>query len=841
MKQRFLTFIFLLLTIAGTAHAQRIAGRLVEAATGKALPRATCKLVTQTDSLLRYCIAGNDGSFALTLPEKTDAAIFSCMGYENQRIEKPQLNERMVIRMERAAHKLPDVIVKAPAIVRRKDTLDYNVASFVDKSDKYLEDVIRKMPGLEVTDGGTIKYRGKTISRFQIEGQSLLGGRYNQATQNMPVEAIAMVQVMENDQHVRALKDKVYSEQTTLNIKLKKNYKAKPFGELGIHGGGFAPFAWDNKLTLLNITARNQTLITAETNNTGKSLTGLSLDHFDLASMRSSHQVPMGMLDDISLRLLSLNARRYMDNRSYSIGANHLLALSRYSSLVVNLSYINEREENTDSTYNEFGGATAFRLSESNHLTKHYHTMLPTLKYELNSSKVYLEDELKASVSKTDTENRMLSNGLPATNALTRHPDYIQNHLQMIVNAGSKTFSLRSLMRYFSDREELLAPFTQQICHRQLLAENSISNSFSFLKNTLGLEYSNEYLREDYRLSNDQAVNTVSTHTLRPNYQLRLGRQSNLSLSLPINFAAIRIPWRNNNNADRVYLSPSLSWNCHPNSFLTLQLGGSYKETTEESPMLPNDYYTNYRSLYTPVDRMGWTKRWSTNLILSYQSILHLMTWYFLVNLSWDKKDHYYSYSYTPKATFRKPVWEDNSQRFIFLTTSLKKAFGREISLNTSLSYNSMELLIAQNGTKDSFRSNALSITADLIYATLAWLKLSYSATGNMGWYAHQPHTRLKSLYNDFSITVYPLSHIALTMSLDHRLSEIARGIYRHNAFVDASLEYTPTKRLYFSLHTTNLLNQREYVSTSVSALNYNYFRKPLRGREILLGINWKF
>lgn len=840
MPKRILIIFILLLRIATIVCAQKMMGRVVVAETGKPLPRTTCKLVSERDSLLYYYISGNDGSFILSLSPKVDAAVFSCMGYESQRLEKEQLTENMEVRMERVAHALPDVIVKAPAIIRRKDTLDYNVASFVDKNDKHLEDVIKKMPGLEVMENGTIRYQGKAISGFQIEGQNLLGGRYNQATQNMPVEAVATVQVMENDQHVRVLKDKEYSDKTTLNIKLKRDYKAKPFGEMDLNAGGFKPFVWDSRLTLLNIAAKNQTLVTLETNSSGKLLSGFSLDHFDMASLRGSHLVPMGMLDDITLQLLPLNPKRYVNNGSYSIGANHLFALSKFSSLVVNFSYVQEREKDEDSTYNEFGGATSFRLTETNRLTKRLHTILPTVKYELNSNKVYLEDELKASISKTTIDSRMQSNGLPTNNALTRHPDYVQNNLQMIVNAGRNTISLHSLVRYFTDKERLREPFPQTIQHRQLLAEHSIGTNFVFLHNLLGLEYSNEYLREAYSLSDSKSVNTLFTHTFRPDYQLNMGRNS-LLVALPISFAAVRIPWKTENNTNRIYLSPSIEWNFRPNAFLFLRLGASYKETANDEPLLAESYYSNYRSLHTTAERLGWTKRWSTTLSLSYQSILHLMTWYFLANVSLDKKDHYYSYEYTPENTLRLPVWKDNRQRSLFLLTSLQKAFGKGVNLKTSLSYNSMGLLMAQNGTTQNYHSNALSLTAEFVYTALLWMSFSYSGTGNIGWYAHHPETRMKSLYSDLSVTFYPVSHLAVTASLNHHIVEISQGVYKNNSFIDATLEYDFSKQVAFSLHATNLLNHREYVNTSISALNYSYYRKPLRGRELLIGVNWKF
>lgn len=128
--------------------------------------------------------------------------------------------------------KLPEVTVKMKPIRQVGDTLNYNVSSFRGKDDHYLVDVLKKLPGIEVSENGTISYRGNSINRFNIEGQDLLGNRYNQATRNLPVDAVAQVQIMENDQPIRALKDNTPSERATLNIKLKRDYKLRPFGEI---------------------------------------------------------------------------------------------------------------------------------------------------------------------------------------------------------------------------------------------------------------------------------------------------------------------------------------------------------------------------------------------------------------------------------------------------------------------------------------------------------------------------------------------------------------------------------------------------------------------------------
>lgn len=108
------------------------------------------------------------------------------------------------------------------------------------------------MPGIEVSNNGEISYQGKPINKVNIEGLDLMGAQYNQATQNMPAEAVAQVQIMERNQPIKALEGKVSNDRATLNLKLKRGYKARPFGEADGNIGG-SPVTWDNRLTAINI------------------------------------------------------------------------------------------------------------------------------------------------------------------------------------------------------------------------------------------------------------------------------------------------------------------------------------------------------------------------------------------------------------------------------------------------------------------------------------------------------------------------------------------------------------------------------------------------------------
>ena len=122
------------------------------------------------------------------------------------------------IKMQEQAIALKEVKVTPQRIREQGDTLTYSVESFKLKQDRSIADVIAKMPGLEVLPSGTIRYQGKAINKFYIEGMDLLGGKYAMASENLSADKVKSVQVYENHQPVKVLKDIKFSEQAALNL-----------------------------------------------------------------------------------------------------------------------------------------------------------------------------------------------------------------------------------------------------------------------------------------------------------------------------------------------------------------------------------------------------------------------------------------------------------------------------------------------------------------------------------------------------------------------------------------------------------------------------------------------
>lgn len=120
---------------------------------------------------------------------------------------------------------IAEVSVKADKIRQTGDTIDYNVAAYTQQGDRVIGDVLRRMPGIEVADNGTIKYNGKAINKFYVEEMDLLQGRYGIATNNINAGDVATVQVLEHHQPKKMLQGKSITDDVAINLKLKDSAK----------------------------------------------------------------------------------------------------------------------------------------------------------------------------------------------------------------------------------------------------------------------------------------------------------------------------------------------------------------------------------------------------------------------------------------------------------------------------------------------------------------------------------------------------------------------------------------------------------------------------------------
>ncbi|MCG1036088.1 carboxypeptidase-like regulatory domain-containing protein [Polaribacter sargassicola] len=133
-----------------------------------------------------------------------------------------------------------NIVSKMPVTVKG-DTIVYNADSFQNGTERKLEDVIKKLPGVEINDDGEIEVEGNTVEKIMIDGKDFFDGDTKLATKNIPSNALDKIEVLRNYADVSQLSGvQNNQDRVAINIKLKEGKKNFWFGEVTA-GGGSAP------------------------------------------------------------------------------------------------------------------------------------------------------------------------------------------------------------------------------------------------------------------------------------------------------------------------------------------------------------------------------------------------------------------------------------------------------------------------------------------------------------------------------------------------------------------------------------------------------------------------
>lgn len=216
-----------------------VRGNVAEALTGNPVVGANVMLRNGKGSLMGFSTSGEDGGFSITVAEPSDtlSVNVTMLGYRPYSAVLEDTEAQVNILLEEGALELQEVVVKADRIRENGDTITYNVGSFAQKQDRSIGDVLRRMPGIEVSNSGKIQYQGTAINKFYIEGNDLLGGKYGIATNGIAHEDIGAVEVMENHQPMQVLRGLSFSDQAAINLRMKDRAKATLLAHGNIGGG----------------------------------------------------------------------------------------------------------------------------------------------------------------------------------------------------------------------------------------------------------------------------------------------------------------------------------------------------------------------------------------------------------------------------------------------------------------------------------------------------------------------------------------------------------------------------------------------------------------------------
>jgi hypothetical protein len=132
------------------------------------------------------------------------------------------------------------IVSKMPVTIKG-DTIIYNADSFKNGSERKLEDVLKKLPGVEINDAGEIEVEGKVVEKIMVDGKEFFSGDTKLASKNIPSNAVDKIQILRNYSNVNQLSGvQNNQDRVAINIKLKEGKKNFWFGDVTA-GGGNSP------------------------------------------------------------------------------------------------------------------------------------------------------------------------------------------------------------------------------------------------------------------------------------------------------------------------------------------------------------------------------------------------------------------------------------------------------------------------------------------------------------------------------------------------------------------------------------------------------------------------
>lgn len=283
--------IILLLAAVFTAqalYAQKLTvkGKLVDSSDAP-LPMATILFLNPKDStLVNFGSTNKDGLFEVKNLNRAEylfkvtyisqAPLFVKISPKSEDI----IIDLGVQKMEPASTVLGEVQIRgerAPVTIK-KDTIEFNASSFKTQPNAVVEDLIKKMPGMEVDNDGTIRAQGETVQRVTVDGKEFFGRDPKLATRNLPADAIEKVQVFDrkSDQAAFTGIDDGQREKT-INLELKEEKRNGMFGN-ATGGYGTPDDRFIGKLSLNRFSKGQQLSVVGTGNNINEQ--GFSIDDY---------------------------------------------------------------------------------------------------------------------------------------------------------------------------------------------------------------------------------------------------------------------------------------------------------------------------------------------------------------------------------------------------------------------------------------------------------------------------------------------------------------------------------------------------------------------------------
>lgn len=846
---------------------QTIEGTII---TGNRIAVADCTITVATKSnptiIIDYTISNSEGKFILPLKKYEDSIIvaFSKLSFKSKKVQLDNTSQQLTISLEKSTEQLEEVLIETAPVVQKNDTLSYNVGSFRNKADEAIRDVIARLPGIDVTASGQIRYQGEPIENFYIEGINLLDGRYNIANNNLPATAISKVEILENHQSKRVLDSLQPSSRTSINLKLKN---ASIATTLVGTGAGLSPFMRDGKIVPLYLSKKNQFIGFYKTNSSGKDIKNEIEDATSAQGFVTSEQEaiyrPEQLTSIIPITTPSIATTNWFVNSTNTGALNYLKSLNKNLKVKTNLSYINETEQQQGTKKTTFFLPQNPVILEEN-IDNDYHISSFTgdITVDKNTQAIFFKNKTSFNTQQKTGNGTVYNDSLVQQRArLARNTLVNKFELTRPIHKGVLSFTSNVL--YNNDDERL----TLQEPVLFALNDESLALSKQYIQQQ-NLQLNNK-TTVTKRLKNLNLETTLGYNYLSSKLESLLPSQANTSFSNELHFtnaqqfAGLGIRYYRSNWI--IYSTNKLSYNTidigrdltrkftfEPQLLITKTLNKNYKINATAS--ITNSF-SNARELYDLPILLNFRtlSRYNTPIIqtrntlgtitLNHKKILSGVFNRFSIHYSKKALDRTLSSLTSDTGIITtQAIDRPNVAQAITLNTALHKEFYKyDISLKITGSKNYATTTIILNNALSKMQNNNLSLALATTYSGIEKFVFNYDTryTQQKTRIAQQALETFTSQNHHLDITYFPLEKTSIEASASYNTFK-ATQTRNNNLFVNLGASYTGTKNIKYSISFNNLFNEEAFVTATSSTFFVATNSYKLRPRNIFLSVSFR-
>ena len=773
-------------------------------------------------------------------------------------------------------YELEEVVVvgKKRRFEVKEDTISFNVSRFIDGSERKIEEVIKKLPGVEHNEQtGEIKYKGKSIETVTLDGDNLFGFNYTLGTKNINVDMVDQIEAIDNYAENQLLKGIEKGGKVSLNLKLKQG-KIDLSGNLDYGGGWFEDGnpTYDISSNVLGITKSYKSFATLSYNNVGVNQTPFDYFgfNFNIEQLKEQNYFAEEIIPETRFSNL-LEDRRANINNQFFGNYNAIFKLNPKLSMKTNLYYLQDRITTNQLFQNDFQiNNDIFTTTDNTFITKKPQQYRGDLEIKYNTSKTsLLEYNLRLRQENIETPTTIIQNQSDEFSTFLNTEDfYFKQDLLWTKKLSDKKALQLSLFHYFNDLpqtfsitpslfdEDALIDTQESMFQRTFLegkatylgsgkrdkytftlgsninyspfisrlfnSEETISeNSFDYIQSNIFNTGVYNFNRGKWQISP-----SYSARVLNQNLEQKIVNDEQTQNDF-IFEPALNLKYKLNSVS---FLSANLGYNQNTNAeqfFFLNQVLINNRTTVSNLPSLELQNSQRYSLLYFNDNLYN---QFQLNANISYQK----STGNFFTNQNISETTTQIEYFFLPQDNSN---WNMNMQisKYIpFIESTLKLSSNytlsnfRNIVNNSDLRQNQNQFL-----SHSFFWKTAFEIPVN--FENTFTYQYSNSKNENQSAFIN------KSWQNTFKVIFKPSKKWFFIVSSDYYLPNTKQSDEQF-LFLDATLRHRPKSKKWGANFTMrNITNENNFEQVQTSDISTTIFRSNLLPRYFLLNLMWNF